>query len=58
VAAFADEIHYGPMFLALLQMVEVQISQLAPSESAAKQNGEDRAVPLSFERILAGDCQK
>ena len=29
VPAFADEINYGPMFLALLQMREVQISQFA-----------------------------
>ena len=39
------------MFLALLQMREVQISQFAAAESAAQQHGENRAVPLSFERV-------
>ena len=37
VPAFTDKIDYGPMFLALLQMV-VRISQLAASKSAAKQD--------------------
>ena len=35
VPAFAEEINYRPMLLALLQMREVQLSQLAASESAA-----------------------
>ena len=32
-------------------MREVQISQFAATESAAKQHGENRTVPLSFERV-------
>ena len=36
MAAFADQIDYGPMFLALLQVREVQISQFAAAKSAAK----------------------
>lgn len=39
VPAFTDQINDGPMFLALLQMPEVKIGQLAASESAAKQDG-------------------
>ena len=50
VPAFTNEIDYGPVFFALLQMGEVQISQLAASKSAAEQYGENRTVPLSFER--------
>ena len=48
--AFTDEINYGPMLLALLQMPKVQISQLAATQPAAQQDGENRPVPLSFER--------
>ena len=51
MAAFADQINYGPMFLALLQMREVQISQFAAAVSAAEQHGENRTVPLSFKRV-------
>ncbi len=43
------------MLLALLQMREVQISQFAAAEPAAKQHGENRTVPLSFERVR-GRC--
>src|SRR5664279_2262078 len=32
-------------------MREVQISQFASTESAAKENGENRTVPISFERV-------
>ena len=35
VAAFANQINYGPVFFALLQVREVQISQFAAAESAA-----------------------
>ena len=49
--AFTNEINYRPMLLALLQMPEVQISQLAASKSAPQQNGENRPIPLSFEGV-------
>ena len=51
VSAFADEIDDGPMFLALLQMRELQIGQFAAPESAAKQDGENCPVPFTFERV-------
>src|SRR5215472_2720755 len=51
VAALAHQINYGPVFCALRQMHEVRISQFAATESAAQQNGEDRTVPHSFERV-------
>jgi hypothetical protein len=44
MAALADEINDRPMLLALLQLRELQISQLAAAESATKQNGENRAM--------------
>ena len=47
--AFTNEINYRPMLLALLQMPEVQISQLATSKSAPQQHGENRPIPFSFE---------
>ena len=50
-SAFADEIHDGPMFFALLQMCELQIGQFASPESAAKQGGENCPVPFTFERV-------
>ncbi len=51
VPAFTNEINYRPVLFALLQMPEVQISQFAASKSAAQQDGEDRTIPLSFERV-------
>jgi hypothetical protein len=36
VSALADEINYGPMFLTLLQMLEIQMSQFAASKAAAE----------------------
>ena len=41
MAAFADEINDRPMLLALLQMRELQVSQLATSESATLQYNEN-----------------
>src|SRR5690242_20236616 len=49
VPAFTNEINYRPILLALLPMLEVKTSQLAALKSAAKQDGENRPVPLSFE---------
>ena len=49
--AFTNEINYRPMVLALLQMPEVQISQLAALKSAPQQDGENRPIPLSFEGV-------
>ena len=51
VPAFADEVNDGPVLFALLQMHEVQISQLAPSESTAKQDSENCTVPLSLQSV-------
>ena len=51
VPAFTNEINYRPMLLALLQMPEVQISQLAASKSAPQQDGENRPIPFSFEGV-------
>ena len=51
VPAFANQINYRPMLLALLQVREVQISQFAASKSAAQQDGENRPIPLSFEGV-------
>jgi hypothetical protein len=39
------------VFLSLLQMREVQISQLPPSQAAAKQHCENRAVSFAFEGV-------
>ena len=52
VSAFADEIDDGPMFLALLQMREVQISQFTPPQTTAEQNGEDRPIPFALESVV------
>lgn len=54
VTAFSEEIGYGPVFLALLQMREFQIGQFAPPKSTAKQYREDGAIPLSFECVRWG----
>jgi hypothetical protein len=36
MAAFADQVDDGPMFLTLLQVSELQICQFASPEAAAK----------------------
>jgi hypothetical protein len=51
VAAFANQINYGPVFFALLQVREFQIGQFAAAESTAQQYGEDRTIPRSFECV-------
>ena len=56
--AFTDEINYGPMLLALLQMPEVQISQLAASKSAPQQDGENRPIPFPLRVSASGDCHR
>jgi hypothetical protein len=48
VAAFADQINDGPVFFALLQMREVQISQFATGEArspARRRESHDPAFP-------------
>ena len=52
--AFTNEINYRPMLLALLQMPEVQISQLAASKPAPRQDGENGPIPISFEGVCIG----
>jgi hypothetical protein len=46
------------VLLSLLQMREVQISQFPPSQAAAKQNREYRAVPSAFEGVRIGSLPK
>jgi hypothetical protein len=48
---FAHQVNNRPVFLSLLKMHEVQISQFPSSQAAAKQDGENRAIPLAFECI-------
>jgi hypothetical protein len=42
----------------LLQMLEVQISQFPPSQSAAKQDRENCAVPFAFEVVGVRSLRK
>ena len=51
MTAFANEIDYRPVFFALLQVRELQISQFAATQPTAKQYGKDGAVSLSFECV-------
>jgi len=51
MAAFAEQIDYGPVFFALLQMRAVQISQFAAADSTPQQHCENRTVSLSFGRV-------
>jgi hypothetical protein len=47
----ADEVDYGPVLFALLEMPEIQVSQFSPSEPASKQDRKDRSVSLTLYRI-------
>src|SRR5215471_16073915 len=49
--ALADKVDDGPVLFPLLEMPEIQISQLASPEPASKQNGKHCAVSLALERI-------
>ena len=51
VSALTDEVDNGPMFLALLQMGELQICQFAAPEPAAEQDGENCPVPFTLEGV-------
>ena len=51
MSTLADEVDYGPMFLLLLQMPVIQISQLTPSEPASEQDRKDRAVSLALQSL-------
>src|SRR5271167_1184887 len=51
VSAFAYQIDDCPMVLAPLYMGELQVSQFAAPQTAAKQDGENCPVPLAFERV-------
>ena len=56
-ARLPHKIDNRPVFLSLLKMREVQISQFPSAEAAAKQDPEVRAVPLAllcWHRALAG----
>jgi hypothetical protein len=52
VAAFTYEIDNGPVFLAPLQVREIQISQFAPPQTTAKQNRQDRPIPFAFKSVV------
>jgi hypothetical protein len=52
VAAFPYEVDNDPVFLAPLQVREIQISQFAPSQTTAKQNRQDRPIPFAFKSVL------
>jgi hypothetical protein len=48
VATFSDEIHYRPMILAALQMVEREFRQFASPQSATQQDCQHGSVPFTF----------
>jgi hypothetical protein len=58
VAAFPYKVDNGPVFLASLQMREFQISQFAPSQTTAEQNGQARPIPLAIESVVGGRLPK
>jgi hypothetical protein len=49
--ALADKIDDGQVLFPLLEMPEIQMSQLASAEPASEQNGKHCAVSLALERI-------
>ena len=55
--AFTHQIDYRPVFLSLLQMREVQIGQFQSAQAAAKQHGENRAIPFALRVLASGACQ-
>jgi hypothetical protein len=52
--AFTHQIDNRPVFLSLLKMLKVQISQFPSAQAAAKQDRENGAVPLAFECVGIG----
>jgi hypothetical protein len=46
------------MFLAALQVREIQISQFVPPQTTAEQNSQNCAIPFAFEIDVAGRLPK
>jgi hypothetical protein len=48
MATFSDQIHDGPVLFPSLHLLELQISQLTPAQTASEQDGENGTVALAF----------
>jgi hypothetical protein len=51
VAAFADQIHHGPVALAHLNVVEVQANQFRSAKTTTEQHGQHRVIPLGTHTV-------
>ena len=48
MAGFAIEVDDGPVLFPLLDVAEIQVHSLAPSEAAGKQDRQERAISLTL----------
>jgi hypothetical protein len=46
----SDEINDGPVLFATLEMVERKVAQFSATKPTAKQNCQNRSIPLAFWR--------
>ena len=56
--AFPDEVHYGPMIIAPLNMRKVQVRQVLSPQSTAQEDCKHRSIPFSLERISRRSMQE
>ena len=56
--AFPDEVHYGPMIIAPLNMRKVQVRQVLSPQSTAQEDCKHRSIPFSLERISRRSVQE
>ena len=54
MASLADQINDGPMFFALLEMIECQSHSFLPPQPAREQQREQGSVALSFQSLTIG----
>src|SRR5260370_25467285 len=57
VSTLANQIHDGPMLLALLEITHLKFGHLSPTQTAAEKHCQNCSIPFAFQRLLVGGSQ-
>ena len=57
VSTLANQIHDGPMLLALLEITHLEFGHLSPTQTAAEQHCQNCSIPFAFQRLLVRGSQ-
>src|ERR1035437_2198897 len=58
VSTLANQIHYGPVLLALLDVTNLEFGHLSPTQAAAEQYCQDCSITFALQSLLVGGSQK